>query len=107
MPAAWLVEQAGFRKGYRRDGVGISSRHALALVNYGGTTGQLLDLAWDIEHAVFERFGIWLEREAVVIPGGGGEPHPRRADESAGQTPTFVSPGAVQHPGRLSRRITR
>ncbi|MBI4503464.1 MAG: UDP-N-acetylmuramate dehydrogenase [Gemmatimonadetes bacterium] len=69
VPAAWLVENAGFGKGYRRGGVGTSSHHALALVNYGGTTGELLALAQDIERLVLERFGIRLEREAVVIPG--------------------------------------
>ena len=69
VPAAWLVEQSGFGKGYRRGGAGTSSHHALALVNYGGTTAELLALAQDIERAVWERFGIRLEREAVVIPG--------------------------------------
>lgn len=69
VPAAWLVEQAGFRKGYRKDGVGISSRHALALVNLGGTTSQLLALAAEIERTVWDRFGIRLEREPVVVEG--------------------------------------
>ncbi len=67
VPAAWLVEQAGFRKGYRKDGVGISTRHVLALVNLGGTTAQLLALAEAIERGVRERFGVRLEREPVVI----------------------------------------
>jgi UDP-N-acetylmuramate dehydrogenase len=67
VPAAWLVEHAGFRKGQRRGGAGISSRHALALVNLGGTTDELLALAHDIEQAVSERFGVRLEREPVVV----------------------------------------
>jgi UDP-N-acetylmuramate dehydrogenase len=67
VPAAWLVEQAGYRKGYSRDGVGLSTRHALALVNRGGTTTQLLAFAEAIERAVFEKFGVKLEREAVVV----------------------------------------
>jgi UDP-N-acetylmuramate dehydrogenase len=67
IPAAWLVENAGFRKGYKRDGVGISANHSLALVNYSGTTKEILLLASDIESAVFERFGIKLQKEAVVI----------------------------------------
>jgi UDP-N-acetylmuramate dehydrogenase len=67
VPAAWLVEQAGYRKGYSRDGVGLSTRHALALVNRGGTTTQLLAFAQAIERAVFEKFGVKLEREAVVV----------------------------------------
>lgn len=67
IPAAWLVEQAGFRKGHRQGGVGISARHALALVNHDGTTAQLLALADAIERAVRERFGVRLEREPVVV----------------------------------------
>jgi UDP-N-acetylmuramate dehydrogenase len=68
LPAAWLVEQAGFPRGYRRGRVGVSQNHSLALVNYGGTTRELLDLATQIQDAVRERFGIILEREPVVIP---------------------------------------
>ena len=67
VPAAWLIEHAGFGRGYRRGGVGISTRHALALVNHGGTTAELLALAQAIERAVYERFGVRLEREPVVV----------------------------------------
>ncbi|HLB35869.1 MAG TPA: UDP-N-acetylmuramate dehydrogenase [Gemmatimonadales bacterium] len=70
VPAAWLVEQAGFQKGHRKDGAGISSRHALALVNLGGTTAQLLALAEEIERAVQQKFGVRLEREPVVVSAG-------------------------------------
>ena len=66
--AAWLVEHAGFVRGYRRGGVGISEHHALALVNYGGTSRELLALAGDIQDAVQSRFGIRLEREPIVVP---------------------------------------
>jgi UDP-N-acetylmuramate dehydrogenase len=65
--AAWLVENSGFHKGYKRNGVGISSNHALALVNYSGTANELLSLASDIEKGVKEKFGIKLAREAVVV----------------------------------------
>ena len=68
VPAAWLVERAGFAKGYRRDGVGVSQRHALALVNYDGSTDQLLKLAADIQNAVKAQFAIHLQREPVVVP---------------------------------------
>lgn len=67
VPAAWLVEHAGFRKGYRRDGAAISERHALALVNVGGGARDLLDLAAVIEEGVFQRFGVRLEKEPVVV----------------------------------------
>src|SRR6266508_6285295 len=67
VPAAWLVEHAGFAKGHRHGGAGISTRHALALVNFGGTSAELLALARSIERAVEQRFGIRLEREPVVV----------------------------------------
>ncbi len=68
IPAAWLVEKAGFAKGYRIGNVGVSHNHSLALVNHGGSTSELLELAARIQRAVYERFGISLEREPVVIP---------------------------------------
>lgn len=67
VPAAWLIEQSGFKKGERRGGVGISENHFLALINYTGTTQELLDLADEISRAVFKKFGIQLEREPVLI----------------------------------------
>lgn len=70
VPAAWLVEQSGFHKGYRRGGVGVSQHHSLALVNYGGTARELLELAARIQNEVNKRFGIILEREPVVVPSG-------------------------------------
>ena len=60
---------AGFRKGQTRNGVGISDRHALALVNRDGTTRDLLALADEIQAAVAQTFGIGLEREPVLIEG--------------------------------------
>lgn len=65
--AAWLVEQAGFRRGFRRGGVGLSAHHALALVNYGGTTRELLTLATEIQETVRRRFGLWLEIEPDIV----------------------------------------
>lgn len=65
--AAWLVEQAGFPKGYRRGGAGISTRHALALVNLGGTSAELLALADAIVAGVEERFGVRLALEPEVV----------------------------------------
>ena len=67
LPAAWLVEQAGYPKGYRHKGAGVSARHALALVNRGGSSRDLLELAEEIQRSVLERFGIRLEREPVVV----------------------------------------
>ena len=67
VPAAWLVERAGFPKGYRLGGAGVSSRHALALVNLGGTSAELLELADKIKAGVETRFGITLECEPEVV----------------------------------------
>jgi UDP-N-acetylmuramate dehydrogenase len=68
VPAAWLIEQVGFPKGYRRQGAGISANHTLALVNCGGNTRQVLELAEEIRAGVRARFGIALELEPVVVP---------------------------------------
>jgi UDP-N-acetylmuramate dehydrogenase len=69
IPAAWLIEHAGFAKGYTRGGgVAISSKHTLALTNRGGgTTTALLDLAREIRDGVQNRFGIVLHPEPVLI----------------------------------------
>jgi UDP-N-acetylmuramate dehydrogenase len=69
VPAGWLVERAGFAKGFTRDGAGISANHALALVNRGGTTRALLALADDIRSTVLTKFGVRLEPEPVIVPG--------------------------------------
>jgi UDP-N-acetylmuramate dehydrogenase len=68
--AAWLIEQAGFGKGYTggRGGVGISTKHTLALTNRGtGTTEELLDLAREIRAGVEKVFGVRLAPEAVLV----------------------------------------
>ena len=68
VPAAWLIEQAGFAKGYTLGATGISSRHTLALVNRGGATAiEVLALASQIAAAVEARFGIQLEMEPVMV----------------------------------------
>ena len=68
LPAAWLLERAGFVKGWGTGKVGISSRHTLALVNRGGATfGDMLRIKCQIDEKVWEKFGIRLEREPVVM----------------------------------------
>lgn len=68
VPAAWLIEQAGFPKGYALGAAGISSRHTLALINRGGATAEdVLALAGQIRAAVRQRFGIELEMEPVML----------------------------------------
>jgi UDP-N-acetylmuramate dehydrogenase len=66
--AAWLIEQAGFHKGYGDGRIGISTKHTLALVNRGGgTTAELLALAREIAAGVRDRFGIELHPEPVLV----------------------------------------
>ncbi len=68
IPAAWLIEQTGFAKGYTLGAAGISSRHTLALINRGGARAEeILSLAEKIRAAVEARFGVRLEREPVLV----------------------------------------
>ncbi|MGH8859620.1 MAG: UDP-N-acetylmuramate dehydrogenase [Jatrophihabitantaceae bacterium] len=65
LSAGWLIENAGFGKGYGTGRVRVSSKHSLALTNRGGaTTEELLDLAREIRTGVEARFGIRLRPEA-------------------------------------------
>jgi UDP-N-acetylmuramate dehydrogenase len=67
--AAWLIERAGFRKGYGDPStVAISSKHTLALTNRGeGTAAQLVALAREIADGVENRFGVRLVPEPVLV----------------------------------------
>jgi UDP-N-acetylmuramate dehydrogenase len=66
--AGWLVERAGFTRGWGKGNVGVSRKHALALVHRGGgTTGDLLALARTIRDGVRARFGVVLEPEPVFV----------------------------------------
>jgi UDP-N-acetylmuramate dehydrogenase len=67
--AAWLIERAGFTRGYGDPGtVAISGKHTLALTNRGGgTTAQLVALAREIAGGVRDRFGVELVPEPVFV----------------------------------------
>ncbi len=68
LSAGWLIERAGFAKGYTVGRVGISRKHALALVNRGGATAtELLALAREIQDGVRGQLGVPLELEPVVV----------------------------------------
>jgi UDP-N-acetylmuramate dehydrogenase len=68
VPAAWLIEKAGFSKGMRRGAFGISSAHALALVHHGGgASSELVALARDIRESVRQQFDIELQPEPVFL----------------------------------------
>jgi UDP-N-acetylmuramate dehydrogenase len=67
IPAAWLIEQCGW-KGYRSGDAGVHPDQPLVLVNYGEATGaQILELAGQIMGSVHQKFGISLEMEVNVI----------------------------------------
>jgi UDP-N-acetylmuramate dehydrogenase len=66
--AAWLIEHAGYSKGYTRGRAGLSTKHTLALSNRGGaTTQELLELAAEVRDGVRDRFGITLVNEPVLV----------------------------------------
>ena len=66
--AAWLIERAGFHRGYGDGRVGVSRKHTLALVNRGGgTTRELLSLARELRDGVSEQFGVTLRPEPTLV----------------------------------------
>ncbi|WP_082812520.1 UDP-N-acetylmuramate dehydrogenase [Cellulomonas timonensis] len=67
--AAWLIERAGFRRGYGLPGpAALSTKHTLALTNRGGATAaDLVALAREVRDGVRERFGVTLEPEPVLV----------------------------------------
>jgi UDP-N-acetylmuramate dehydrogenase len=68
LAAAWLVEQAGFHKGYSRGAVGISRKHSLAIVNRGGATANdIITLKEEIENKVLDVWGVRLQPEPVFV----------------------------------------
>jgi UDP-N-acetylmuramate dehydrogenase len=68
LAAAWLVEQAGFHKGFAMGRAAISSRHTLALVNLGDATAtELVALRDAVLTAVQNKFGVHLEQEPVML----------------------------------------
>lgn len=67
VPAAWLIEQCGW-KGLRRGPHGVHDRQALVLVNHGGAHGHdIRDLAYEIIASVREKFGIELHPEVNIM----------------------------------------
>ncbi len=67
LSAAWLIERAGFRRGHRHGTVGLSSRHALAIVCHEGARARdVVAFAGELQAAVRERCGARLTLEPVV-----------------------------------------
>jgi len=68
IPAAWLIEKAGFERGLKFKNVGISPFHNLALITYSGsTTAQLLEFCKEIQLRVKEKFDIDLIPEPDIV----------------------------------------
>jgi UDP-N-acetylmuramate dehydrogenase len=68
VPAAWLIEQAGYPRGHRAGNVGLSTHHSLCLVAHAGAnSSELLRFARLIRDAVLRKFGVALEPEPVLL----------------------------------------
>ena len=68
LSAAWLIEQAGFHKGFVHGNVGLSSKHTLAVINRGGGTArEVLDLVGMIQERVRETFGVEMQPEPNFV----------------------------------------
>jgi UDP-N-acetylmuramate dehydrogenase len=66
--AAWLIERAGFERGYGAGNVGLSAKHTLALINRGGaSTAELVALAREIRDGVAGAFGVRLVAEPKLV----------------------------------------
>ncbi|MFT3789608.1 MAG: UDP-N-acetylmuramate dehydrogenase [Rudaea sp.] len=67
LSAAWLIEACGL-KGFRDGNAGVSSQHALVLINHGNASGaQIWALARHVMDAVQARFGVRLEAEPLIV----------------------------------------
>ena len=68
IPAAWLIENGGFGKGFKLGSVGISTNHSLALINRGGATaGEMITLKNEIQARIKEIFDIELQLEPIFV----------------------------------------
>lgn len=68
LSAAWLIEHAGFPKGYGNGSAGISRRHTLAMVNRGGArASDIIALKDEIQRGVRHTFGVELVPEPVFV----------------------------------------
>jgi UDP-N-acetylmuramate dehydrogenase len=68
LSAAWLIERAGVKRGYKHGNVGTSTKHALAIINRGGgSAGEVVELKELIQKRVLDTFGLALAPEPVFV----------------------------------------
>jgi UDP-N-acetylmuramate dehydrogenase len=68
LSAAWLIERAGFGKGYGGEAVRVSGKHTLALTHRGGgSTAELVALAREVRDGVAARFAVTLRPEPRLV----------------------------------------
>jgi UDP-N-acetylmuramate dehydrogenase len=68
LSAAWLIEHAGFHKGFVHGNVGLSSKHTLAVINRGGGTArEVVELVRMIQDGVREKFGVEIHPEPIFL----------------------------------------
>ncbi|HEX8152111.1 MAG TPA: UDP-N-acetylmuramate dehydrogenase [Thermoanaerobaculia bacterium] len=68
LSAAWLIEHAGFHKGFVHGNVGLSTKHTLAVINRGdGTAREVVELVQMVQHGVREKFGVEIHPEPNFI----------------------------------------
>jgi UDP-N-acetylmuramate dehydrogenase len=68
IPAAWLIENSGFYKGYQMGKAGLSTNHTLAIINRGGANASdIVKLKNVIRSAVSDKFGIDLVTEPIFV----------------------------------------
>ncbi len=68
LSAAWLIEHAGFHKGFVHGNVGLSSKHTLAVINRGGGTArEVVDLVRMIQEGVRGKFGVEIHPEPIFV----------------------------------------
>ncbi len=75
LSAAWLIEQAGFSRGYRFEKAALSSKHCLALINPGDASAKnIVNLATRIAQTVFIKYRVELNPEIVYLTPDGITP---------------------------------
>lgn len=96
LSAAWLIEQAGYNKGYCFKGASLSEYHCLAIVNrQNATCEEIIDFAKDIAKRVYLQFRIQLHPEVVYLTPQGIEPIPGISPEEAEVTGAPLRPNPL------------